>query len=275
MREYRRLVRLVLDHGEKRSPRGLATRDMSHVTIVLENSVRAMPMGTGRKLWAPIGAMEAIQLIAGKSMNPKLVTQIAPAFAQFMNSGTFHGAYGARIDDQMITVAGRLKEDPQTRQAIVTLWNPGLDRIQGMRDYPCTVALRFSVASDNTLEMDTIMRSNDVWRGTPYDIFQFTQLQQTLARSLYLDAGTYRHTTWSLHMYDSDLEAVERFLDFPASEYTWEGHWQPQGIGHLGHPMNHMRIRARMIMEGSAPNEVTESEEWYLEQLSRRPTDVG
>jgi thymidylate synthase len=275
MREYKRLVRLVMDHGEDRSPRGLKTKDMSHVTIVLENSVRAMPMGTGRRLWTPIGAMEAIQLIAGRAMNPQLVTQIAPPFEQFMNGGSFHGAYGKRISNQMATVHDRLARDPDTRQAIVTLWDPNLDQLEGMRDYPCTVALRFSVATDGTLEMDTIMRSNDVWRGTPYDIFQFTQLQRTLARSLYREPGIYRHTTWSLHLYETDYEAADRFMDFSANEYTWEGHWQPDGIGHIGNTMQQMMVRARRIMVGDTPNNVTESEEWYLEQLSRRPTDVG
>lgn len=275
MREYRRLVRLVMDHGAKRSPRGLATRDIGHTTVVIENTTRALPLGVGRKLWAPIGAMEAIQLIAGQPMDPHLIIEIAPQFKQFMNGGLFHGSYGNRIGTQMLTVANRLNQDPETRQAIVTLWDPERDQISGMKDYPCTVALRFTIAEDDTLEMDVIMRSNDVWRGFAYDVFQFTQLQRTLAHSLYKEPGVYRHTTWSMHLYESDLDAVDEFMDFNMYRSTYDSSWQPLAVGRIGHSMIQLRKRARMIMDGVAPDDATVSEEWYLEQLSRRPTDVG
>lgn len=271
MAEYHRIVQLVMDNGEKRSPRGLVTRDVGHTTIVLNNIANALPIGLGRKLNPAIGAVEAIQLIAGRP-DPELVVKVAPQFKQYLDGGTFHGSYGKRIKRQMQTVTRRLKNDPNTRQAVVTLWDPEIDAFDGMRDYPCTIALGFSISMDGLLEMNVLMRSNDVWRGLAYDVFQFTQLQWTLARILGVVAGTYRHTTWSLHLYETDLKAAEGVMNQPRDVY--DSTWQPSGIGEPGSTMMHAMNRASAIMRGNEPHDITDSERWYLEQLHPK-ADLG
>ena len=50
------------------------------------------------------------------------------------------------------------------------------------------------------------MRSNDLWLGFPYDVFQFTCLQVRMAMELGLDIGTYTHIAGSLHLYARDFE---------------------------------------------------------------------
>ena len=49
------------------------------------------------------------------------------------------------------------------------------------------------------------MRSNDLWSGFPYDIFQFTCIQILLAMKLGVELGTYTHIADSLHMYERDF----------------------------------------------------------------------
>ena len=49
------------------------------------------------------------------------------------------------------------------------------------------------------------MRSNDIWFGLPYDIFQFTSLQILLSMELGVGIGTYTHICGSLHLYERDL----------------------------------------------------------------------
>jgi thymidylate synthase len=48
------------------------------------------------------------------------------------------------------------------------------------------------------------MRSNDVQRGLPYNIVQFTVLQEVMAGWLGLDVGGYHHWSDSLHVYLAD-----------------------------------------------------------------------
>ena len=52
--------------------------------------------------------------------------------------------------------------------------------------------------------MTTYMRSNDLWMGFPYDVFQFTCLQTLLAMELDVELGTYTHVAGSLHLYERD-----------------------------------------------------------------------
>jgi len=264
MAEYHRVVRHVVNNGRRRSPRGMLTLDAGSTTIVLKNITQAMPIGLGRKLNPAIGAVEAIQLVAGRA-DPELVLKIAPRFKQYLNGGRFHGSYGARIGKQMLAATRRLTNDPDTRQAIVTLWEPSIDTFDGMKDYPCTIGFNFAVGEHGTLEMNVIMRSNDVWRGFAYDVFQFTQLQHTLARVLGRWPGTYRHTTWSMHMYESDIPLA---ANLTTNLTLYRDTWQPVGFGlPKVNSFNQAMVRASMIMRNEEPDDMTESEMWYRDKL--------
>jgi|SRR5688572_14858432 len=273
MRRYRKIVTTVYTRGRKRSPRGLATYDLGPTTICIMNTSGGMPIGQGRNLNSAIGAVEAIQLIAGRA-DENLVLRVAPQFADYLDHGFFHGAYGRRIEKQLESVYFRLREDESTRQAVITLWNAKSDNIMGMRDYPCTVALGFDINDHGGLDMHVLMRSNDVWRGLPYDIFQFTQLQFTLARALDRPVGMYEHTAWSLHLYESDLDAFEKMMDVPESDFRYDDVFQPRGVGRPGDNVGQIMLRASMIMQGAEPIEATRDEVWYLEQL-RRTSELG
>lgn len=52
--------------------------------------------------------------------------------------------------------------------------------------------------------MTTYMRSNDLWFGFPYDVFQFTCMQILMSMELELELGTYTHIAGSLHLYERD-----------------------------------------------------------------------
>jgi thymidylate synthase len=57
---------------------------------------------------------------------------------------------------------------------------------------------------DGRLEWTQIMRSNDLYRGLPYNLIQFTTLQEILAGWIKVPMGTYAHFTDSLHLYEAD-----------------------------------------------------------------------
>lgn len=241
--------------------RGLNTRDLGFTVIELTRPHHALPLGCGRNLSRNVAAAEAIQLIGGFSYTD-LLTRAAPDTVQYTDEGRFHGSYGTRVGYQMLHVARKLKEDPPTRQAIVTLWDPFLDNQDGKHDYPCTLSLQFERV-DDVVNMNVVMRSNDAWLGLPYDMFQFTQLQFTLANSLGCAAGTYRHTALSLHLYDRNLAAAEKVgepTDFTA---------QPTGIGHVGHSFTEIMKRARQLtVLNHVMDEPTNSERWYGDRFA-------
>lgn len=258
--------------GRPRNPRGRKTLDAGLVIIELVEPYGALPTGLGRDLNPAIGAAEALQLIAGVS-NPGLMLRISPKFSEYTDEAAlgipetayFHGAYGRRIGLQATEVVRKLTDDPSTRQAVITLWDPTEDNIRGKRDYPCTVMLQFEV-NDGRLCMNTVMRSNDAWLGLPYDMFQFTQLQLTIARCLRREPGWYRHTALSLHIYEEDIDKASQVY---WSESTGAG-TIPSGIGsYESHDIYDAMKRARRILGGLALSSPTASERWYFDQLQR------
>jgi len=263
---YREILATALN-GAWRSPRGLATYDAGHVTIVFDDVRDMLPTKLGRNLSLKIAAVEALQLIAGLPAE-QLLLAIAPQFQRYARpDGTFWGSYGRRIGQQLDAVYRKLRADPETRQAVITLWDPDLDNKSGESDYPCTVALGFSINVHDQLDMHTTMRSNDAWLGLPYDIFQFTQLQWSLANTLGVSPGTYTHTTWSLHLYaDNRDDAMKIVTNEQLRVPTLER--ECLGIGHIGDPIHVVRDRAAAILTGEMIARMTKTEEWYVEQLA-------
>jgi thymidylate synthase len=267
----------VLHRGKKRAARGLPTRDAGMMTISLESPEYAMLAGLRPSYGTRVAAAEAIQLIGGFH-DPQLMLDASPRFAEYMEpEGHFHGAYGLRVGNQVYQAIRKMMADPDTRQAVVTLWNPMLDNKSNKRDYPCTVALRFELDAE-MLNMDVLMRSNDAWLGLPYDLFQFTQLQYTVADAFQAIPGRYRHTAWSMHLYERDIEEAEYvasmnpYLLRPLQD-------SPIGIKAVGsHPderFERAMKRARYLAGGNRLEAATFSEEWYRVRLAPRSANVG
>lgn len=254
----------VRDAGDEVSPRGMTTREVLDAVIVLADPAKALPIGCGRKPSSAIAAVEALQLIAGES-RPRLMVAANERFKDFMDDGKFHGAYGPRVRSQMVPTILRLVDDPDTRQAVVTIW----DRLTDCRragdqpkDMPCTVMLQFLIR-DRKLTLHTTMRSNDVWWGLAYDAFQFTQLQIAVANALNMDAGPYYHHAVSLHAYERDWDAIDR-LEAEAKKPNWEM-FRP-GVGARGKIWTLTSDRASQLMVDDLVN-MNPTETWMADKV--------
>lgn len=237
----------------------------------------ALPLGTGRNLSRRVAAAEALQLIGGFS-DPSWLCKISPQFEKYReDAGGFWGAYGNRVQQsgvqQLKQVVAKLDKDPTTRQAVVTLWDPVLDNVQGKKDYPCTVAFNFRCSGrlyrqHNRLDMHVLMRSNDAWLGLPYDMFQFTQLQLTLCNVLQLEPGKYTHHAWSLHLYLTNLEESYDVTDYVPPNTVLDKIEHPIGVGILGQDIQTTINRAGNLAHGIYNTaDMTTSERWYLDVL--------
>jgi len=108
-----------------------------------------------------------------------------------------------------------LINDKESRQAVMRINKP-YHAWNGNKDFPCTMHANFHIRN-NLLNMTVVMRSNDVVRGTVYDVPFFIYLQERMISELSthypeLKIGTYTHIAHSMHMYEKDLETVLKMI---------------------------------------------------------------
>lgn len=165
---------------------------------VMVNSVRNMSMryAVGEMLW----------YISGNN-KLKEIQKYTKGWDRMSDDGeTVNSNYGYCIKhkygfDQLEFVKNELTLSPNSRRAVIHIKEPSN---KASKDVNCTVCLQFFIR-DNKLHLTTYMRSNDIWFGLPYDIFQFTSLQILLSMELGVGIGTYTHICGSLHLYERDL----------------------------------------------------------------------
>jgi thymidylate synthase len=129
------------------------------------------------------------------------------------------GAYGPRLygggeASQMAELVATLKEKQgrsDTRQAVAQIFSRA-DLKSSKGDVPCTTTLQF-LPRRGKLHLIATMRSNDVYRGFPHDVFAFTFIQELVARKLSMEVGTYSHFVGSLHLYDENAARARDFLN--------------------------------------------------------------
>lgn len=133
---------------------------------------------------------------------------------------TSNSAYGYIMQhkfgfNQIEKVIEQLTVDPYSRRAVINLNTPN-ERMIETKDEPCTIALQFMIRKGK-LDCTAIMRSNDIWFGTPYDVAFFTELQKYIAQRLGVGYGWYTHFATSLHLIDRNYEQVKNIVDHPES----------------------------------------------------------
>ncbi len=198
---YPQLLRQVLYRGESVSPRGQNTLEIRPFVFQLSNPDNKLVTIPGRKINKAFALVEAFQFLSGKPN----ATQIVRFNSNLNNwvdpeTGEIEAPYGLLVKDQVPRVIEMLKEDPDSRQAVLTIYN-GHEHQKSMLNVPCTCLLQFFVR-DGKLELIVYMRSNDLWWGTPYDVYQFTAMQELIGAALEMDLGTYTHIAGSGHIYE-------------------------------------------------------------------------
>lgn len=265
--DYVKLVDYLGEHGSSVRARGLATTELTAVTLIFPTPTNPLlPIGVGRGVNLKLAAIEALQLISGIQRHD-LIERATPGFTRVLvdDRDPGYGAYGPRLVQQLGESLYQLKNDPSTRQAVLAIWNEADLKHHG--DKPCTVFLQFLVRPNylghTSLELHTHMRSQDVWLGVPYDVFMFTQLQHTVAAALELPTGRYVHHTTSLHLYDRDLDAAER-LTTPTGQVPT----LPLGVV----PAEKLDLVCALdvagyLLEDSANDDERAANPWYVQQL--------
>ncbi|GIM97949.1 thymidylate synthase [Paractinoplanes toevensis] len=208
---YAMVCREVLARGRRTAPRGMQTTEVlgAHLRLT-EPRRRFIAVPPARVLNPAFAVAEALWILSGS--DEPWIFNYNRSLEQYADDGRLQGAYGPRMRrwhdevDQLAHVRCLLMRDPDSRQAVIQLYDPQRDT-RGHRDVPCTLNYRFFVRRGR-LDMHTTMRSNDVWLGLPYDLFTATILHELMAGWLNVEVGTYHHHVDSLHLYAQHDQAA-------------------------------------------------------------------
>jgi len=202
--------------------KGARTKEVLGPVLRLTNIYANLLCHAGR-LASPIYAAGEFLWYLNPDSPGDQICYYAPSYKRFIEpEGHAHGGYGRRIrmDNQLFKIIGLLRAQPETRQAIMSIWRPHLDigpTLAGTKlDIPCTIALQFLVR-DGQLNCICTMRSNDIWLGLPYDIFCWTTLQHIIAGAVGIPVGFYQHQAGSLHLYERDWKKAQEAAGIGAS----------------------------------------------------------
>lgn len=204
---YRRLLEALGGELVSSSPRGQPTQEILGVQteVDLLKPIITIP---SRKLNYRFMVAEAYWILTGQQGLDQLLPYCGN-MSKFSDDGlNLSGAYGPRFVSQVRYVVDKLVEDPESRQAVMTLWerNP-----RASKDIPCTVAIQWIIRGA-FLHCIVFMRSSDAWLGWPYDVFSFSMMTQYVRLSLQqrmttlILPGSLRIIAGSQHLYQRDRD---------------------------------------------------------------------
>ena len=165
--------------------------------------------------------LESIWMLAGRR-DVAFLEQFNSRIGQFSDDGrVFNAAYGYRIRhqfgfDQLTAVIEHLRLNPNSRQAVVQLWDAN-DLTNETLDRACNTQMVFSVVNGK-LNLLVNNRSNDFWWGyAGANAVHFTIIQEFIAIALGIPVGNYYTVSNNLHLYTKLYDAVPIMLQPPTS----------------------------------------------------------
>ena len=208
---YREVYQDMIEAPEI-SPKGLKTKELIAPQILLSDPRNRIAYHKDRKFSSKYALVESL-LLFDKTDELKYFSKHNQNISNFSDDGEhLYGAYGKRLNGNIVEAIEKLKEDNSTRQAVLPILTP-MDMQHNTKDTPCTLAIQFLIR-DGYLNAITTMRSNDIIWGLPYDLFMFTIMQEVVYNELKksipnLKLGWYLHRPGSLHLYEPHYKLFE------------------------------------------------------------------
>jgi len=220
---YIKAFQHVMDKGAVEGSRAGTTKEVLGAHFVLTDPTRRIVYNPIRKLSLKFMLGEFLWIMSGRE-DLEMVSYYNKRMGEFSDDGIIlHGAYGKRLRewrglDQIGAIIKKLEASPNTRQAIMMIFDPAKDH-RPTKDVPCNNVLQF-LLRDGKLHMFVYVRSNDLYLGLPYDIFHWTLLQEMIAFTIKASVGAYHHFVGSAHIYQENWERGQQIAasDFVSDE---------------------------------------------------------
>lgn len=132
-------------------------------------------------------------------------------WSEYMHDGKLAYTYNELLwnNDQTMKIINRLKEDPDSRQLWISLWNPNKDPdlLGGVSRVPCSLGYGLQVR-DGKLNLHYVMRSCDFVTHFRNDVYLAIKFLEWVAEKTGYPVGDFTHTMFSCHVYNKDIQGV-------------------------------------------------------------------
>jgi thymidylate synthase len=228
--QYRNILKDILATGHFRNDRtGVGSYSLFNESLKIDLK-EGFPLLTGRKMFEKTFKTEFDWFINGETNIKRFQDngiKIWDAWAD--DNGDLGPVYGHQLRnfnseyyDQLAILINNLKEAPDSRRHIISLWNPL--QLEEMALPPCYLYFQFFVENDR-LNMFVVQRSGDVLLGIPYDVALFSQILLYIAEQTGYTANLLDIQIIDAHIYKNQIEAVKLYLEqetFLSPEYTYK-----------------------------------------------------
>lgn len=220
---YPYINHVMLQNLPLRPSRGGNVRELLDVKTIVNNPYRRCVGGYGRNINIFFLLAEAVWIATGRK-DVEFLTIFNSKMSDFSDNGeTFHAPYGWRLRhwgiatesksmdpgfDQVNEAVRLLSADPETRQVVMSIWNPKFDLGVVSKDLPCNDMVMLKIR-DGKLITTVQNRSNDLHWGLPTNVFQFSFLTEVMALCLGIELGVQTHNSQSLHIYEWNKTAEQ------------------------------------------------------------------
>ncbi len=163
--------------------------------------------------WLSYENDERLNGLGGKQLNPGIAYTFNGEFwNKFLRNGVFSYSYAERWQEQLPYIIRELILNPNTRQAVMTMYDKHQDMMHwGGRDrVPCSLTYQFMLREDK-LVLIYNQRSCDFVKFFPSDVWLTVSLLKHVANEIGREPGQFIHMLGSLHAFAGDLKGENIF----------------------------------------------------------------
>lgn len=217
MRQYLELMRLVRDHGVRKTDR-TGTGTLSIFGHQMRFDLQAgFPLVTTKKIHLKSIIHELLWFLRGDSNIAYLREHGVSIWDEWADEhGELGPVYGTqwrswpsadgRHIDQIAQIVEQIQQQPDSRRLLVSAWN--VADLERMALAPCHALFQFYVA-DGKLSCQLYQRSADIFLGVPFNIASYALLTMMIAQICQLEPGDFVHTFGDAHLYLNHLQQAD------------------------------------------------------------------
>ncbi len=181
-------------------------REILNMTIVIENPEQSihLPISQMKNTdkWVYPGREELESIMLDKKTSTLYNYTYGPRIFNFQSQKD-------QIEQFIIPL---LEKDPDSRRALIVLYDPLQDSQVSNKDIPSLALVYFKV-KEKKLNITCFIRSNDMFIGWPANVYQIYTLQNHVAERLGLKLGSITTFSASAHIFAEHFEDVEEVIN--------------------------------------------------------------